>query len=99
MATIDQANIRALQRDVEYLKDQNVRLKELLEDRLVRLPDDLNECPAFIVIEDSPAWEAVVRIAARSGGLKSGSLHPIRRAEFESFKTDVLALHLQPKKD
>lgn len=91
--------VQDLKLRITHLEDQNLKIRELLEDTMVKLPTDLESCPAFLCIEDSPAWEAMVRICTRSGGLKAGSLHPIRRSEFQSFKTDVIALHLKPEGD
>jgi hypothetical protein len=54
--------------------------------------------PMFIVIEDSPAWEALCRVV-RTSLPKAGRIYPIKRAEFQSLKTDLLAIGLGPKEE
>ena len=74
------------------LRDQMKQLHELLDDRLIQVPKDLRRLPIFVVIEQSPAHDALVRIAQRTP--RPGSIHPLKRAEFMSFRDDVLAFSL-----
>lgn len=90
--------VATLEQHVAELQQAVIDLAAHLDDHLMKLPGDVEHAPVFIVIEDSPAWEAFKRACGR-GQLKPGNVVPIRRSEFESLKTDLLAIQIAEKSD
>ena len=90
--------IAALETELALLQEVVTGIVDLLEDRLLQMPQNVEHLPMFLVIEDSPAWEALCRVV-RTTLPKAGRIYPIKRAEFQSLKTDLLAIGLGPKEE
>ncbi len=89
--TPEQVKIAGLETTMAILKEEMNIIADLLEDRLLQMPANIEKLPMFLVIEDSPAWEALCRVV-RTTLPKAGRIYPIKRSEFQSLKTDILAV-------
>lgn len=61
--------------------------------KFLKLPDDLHELPITLVVEGTPAWRVVKRLA-QSETIRPGQMFPVTQEEMASFRRDVLRLNL-----
>lgn len=56
----------------------------------LKIPEDINSLPVFVVREDSPAAEVLFRMCSRS--IKPGALVFVSEEEFESLREDLMLI-------
>lgn len=56
----------------------------------VKLPEDVEKLPIFIVKHSSPAWAALERIFGNKP--RPGTFYPVSNEEFVALKTDILGI-------
>ena len=60
----------------------------------IRMPEDLERLPVFMVLDDSPAWNALCRMC-QNGPVKPGQIIAVSQEEIDSLRNDVVAVTIK----